>query len=194
MCMSLTSFCFQPWVLQSEITHVQEQKKAEELLKSWEGRFGDLAKTVKVAGDAALDLNEEYSSMAEKVQVLKGEHEELWRKQEAAENSMQLIYDQQELLSELLGHLEIELDLGSTAKKSRSSLRLEERARSLNMQLDELTGQARRLTELIGAQGPSDPMAHMAHLLAAHQSELDAVQERLNASEEQLKAQEASLM
>eukprot|EP00435_Cladocopium_sp_Y103_P032539 s628_g8.t1 len=170
----------------------QEQKKAEELLNSWEGRYNGLAKTVKAAADKALEIDQEYSSIAEKVQVLKNEHDELWRKEEAAENSLQLIHDQQELLSDLLGHLEMELDLGSTAKKSRSSSRLEERSSSLHLQLDELTRQAKHLTELIGSQAQHDPIEQMAHLLAAHQSELDAVQERLNVSEKQLKAQEAS--
>ena len=166
----------------------QEQKQTEELLKSWEGRFNELAKTVKVAAETAVEIDQEYTSISDQVQVLKNDHHDLWRKQEAAELSMQLIHDQQELLSDLLGHLEIELDLGSTAKKSR----LEERSRSLNLQLDELTRQAQHLTELIGSQARDDPMEQMAHLLAAHQSELDAVQERLNASEKQLKAQEAS--
>ena len=166
----------------------QEQKQTEELLKSWEGRFNELAKTVKVAAETAVEIDQEYTSISDQVQVLKNDHHDLWRKQEAAELSMQLIHDQQELLSDLLGHLEIELDLGSTAKK----LRLEERSRSLNLQLDELTRQAQHLTELIGSQARDDPMEQMAHLLAAHQSELDAVQERLNASEKQLKAQEAS--
>lgn len=170
----------------------QEQKKAEELLKSWEGRYDGLTKTVKAAADKALEIDQEYSSIAEKVQVLKNEHDELWRKEEAAEQSLQLIHDQQELLSDLLGHLEIELDLGSTAKKSRSSTRLEERSSSLHLQLDELTRQAQHLTELIGSQANHDPIEQMAHLLAAHQSELDAVQERLNVSEKQLKLQEAS--
>lgn len=170
----------------------QEQKQTEELLKSWEGRFNELAKTVKVAAETAVEIDQEYTSISDQVQVLKNDHHDLWRKQEAAELSMQLIHDQQELLSDLLGHLEIELDLGSTAKKSRSSIRLEERSRSLNLQLDELTRQAQHLTELIGSQARDDPMEQMAHLLAAHQSELDAVQERLNASEKQLKAQEAS--
>lgn len=65
------------------------------------------------------------------------------RKQEAAEASLQLIEDQQELLSELLHRLEVDLDLGSTAKQSRSSVRLEERSQSLNLQLDELTRHVR---------------------------------------------------
>ena len=142
----------------------QEQKQTEELLKSWEGRFNELAKTVKVAAETAVEIDQEYTSISDQVQVLKNDHHDLWRKQEAAELSMQLIHDQQELLSDLLGHLEIELDLGSTAKKSR----LEERSRSLNLQLDELTRQAQHLTELIGSQARDDPMEQMAHLLAAH--------------------------
>ncbi|CAJ1334667.1 unnamed protein product [Effrenium voratum] len=168
-----------------------EQKKVEELMQNWESRFAEQAKVVKVAVDKALELDREYTSIDERVQAVKEERHQVLRKKDAAENSMQLIHEQQELLSNLLGHLENELDLGSTAKKSRSAVRLEERVMGLGQQLDELTRQARTLADQINHQGSCDPVAQMAHLLEAHQSNLDAVQERLDATEKKLRMVEA---
>ncbi|CAJ1396971.1 unnamed protein product [Effrenium voratum] len=160
-------------------------------MQNWESRFAEQAKVVKVAVDKALELDREYTSIDERVQAVKEERHQLLRKKDAAENSMQLIHEQQELLSNLLGHLENELDLGSTAKKSRSAVRLEERVMGLGQQLDELTRQARTLADQINHQGSCDPVAQMAHLLEAHQSNLDAVQERLDATEKKLRMVEA---
>ncbi|CAE7900277.1 unnamed protein product [Symbiodinium microadriaticum] len=168
----------------------EEQKLVDELFRNWEGRISQHAKSVKAASTAALEMEREYTDLHEKVQVLKEEREDLMRKQEGAQGSMQLIREQQDLLAKLLEQLETQLDLGSTLKTPRSTIRLEDRAAALESQLGDLTQQVRELadaTVAFEAEGGGDPLDQVAHLLAAHSSELDAVQERLDATEKKLK-------
>ncbi|CAE7619025.1 unnamed protein product [Symbiodinium sp. CCMP2592] len=168
----------------------EEQKLVDELFRNWEGRISQYAKSVKAASTAALDMERDYADLHEKVQVLREEREDLMRKQEGAQGSMQLIREQQDLLAKLLEQLETQLDLGSTLKTPRSTMRLEDRAAALESQLGDLTLQVRELadeTVAFEAESGGDPLDQVAHLLAAHSSELDAVQERLDATEKKLK-------
>jgi len=168
----------------------EEQKQLGELFQNWEGRINQQSKIVKAASTQALEVEKEYTAIHERVQVLKEDRDVLERKQEAAEGSMQRIHEQQDLLAQLLEQLEEQLNLGSNSQKPRSMMRLEDRANALEGQLDELTHQVRELadaTMAFQAEGGGDPFQQVAHLLSAHTSELDAVQERLDATEKKLK-------
>jgi len=176
----------------------EEQQRVQKLLNAWEER---ICEQVQQSGDVtteALKADAEISASATRVQQIRGEQAGLKTRQEAVDHSVELIWEQQDALLELLGGLQggLELRLGAPSARppGGGASRSEQRAVGLKVQLDELGKQVAALTAeatLFRAARYSEPIARVAHVLDAHSSELDSVQERISAAERRLRLLEA---
>merc|ERR1712232_747113 len=108
-------------------------------------------------------------------------------KLEVADNTIDLIWQQQDGLEKLLGGLEDVLGLSG---KGASSSHLKRRTDALSSQIDEINLQVEELKEETRSFQPTrctEPLVSIAHVLDGHSSELDAVEARIVAAEQKLR-------
>lgn len=171
----------------------EEHQKLGAACSQWEARIRDEAQRLKVASTAVLEVEAELSRQVGQGEVLRKQQLDLQTKNDLAKRSMDLIWAQQETVSDLLTKLEETLGLASSTPGSLGR-RSQERAAQIEGQLEELSRQIRLLaldTASFEAQQAERPIQAVARVLNAHTSELDAVQARLDAAERRLRSAEA---
>lgn len=174
-----------------------EQRRNVDLLRAWETRVRDQAKSFEGVTAQALKLDKEIVENGAKIQDVRTEQARLRSKQAAADHSIQLIWDQQDALGQLFVGLQTALEgkLPMDEHAGGASSMPETRAKSLNMQLDELKRQIEELTceaRKFQATRYSEPLVRVGHVLDAHSSELDAIEERVRAATHRLRGMEIS--
>merc|ERR1712070_715961 len=109
--------------------------------------------------------------------------------------------DQQDALEQLLTGLQSALEgklpaaSGANSADLNSNSKPEARAKGLGVQLDELDRQVKDLTEEarnFQATRYSEPLVRVGHVLDAHSSELDAIEERVHAAFHRLRGLDAN--
>lgn len=139
----------------------------------------------------ALDMDTEIAANAALVQTIRKDQANLQSKLEVADSTVHLIWEQQEALGDLLSGLQESFELAPLLVEGERHSRSERRAASLETQLEELSRQVRALADeaaVFKAVQYSRPLERVAHVLDAHSSELDSVQERIDAAERRLRA------
>jgi hypothetical protein len=162
-----------------------EQQKNKELLTIWESRLREQAKSCDTVAEEAIAVDVAITSSAAKLQDVRIEQVRLRSKQEAADHTVHLIWDQQDTLSNLLAGLQSTLE----GRLTGSSAKPEARAQGLSLQLDELERQIKDLsqeTQNFQAHRYSEPLVRVGHVLDAHSSELDSIEECVTAAFQRL--------
>lgn len=178
----------------------EEQQRSEDLFRLWEERVRDQAKSFNKVKDEALKVDKEISTNSKKITEIRTEQARLRSKQEATDHSIQLILDQQDALEQLLAGLQTTLEGKLNTSNSGNSdagatSQPEARAKSLGVQLDELDRQVKDLTQEardFQTTRYSEPLVRVGHVLDAHTSELDAIEERVHAAFHRLRGADAS--
>jgi len=176
-----------------------------ELFRDWEERINAQTKNCQALTTKALEADSEVCANAAKVEELTSMQAEIRCKQEVADHSLQLVWEQQDLLEELFAGLQDSLGVrlpgglslagAATGGTDEGMSRSEHRAQALDAQLNELQQQVEQLaleTDTFSTVQYKKPFDRVVHLLDAHTSELDSIQERVVAAERRLALVEAS--
>lgn len=168
------------------------------MLRMWEERIHKQAHHFEACATQVLQFDTEIIANAAKVKVLRAEHTALKSRQDAVDQSIQLILEQQDSLSRLLAGLEqtLQLKLPDEAAGGLAPPRAHERAKVLTVQLDELDRQAEDLareTETAQSRLYAEPLTTVVRVLDAHASALDSIQEQVGSVAQRLRAVEATL-
>lgn len=162
----------------------EEQRQIADLLKGWEARIRAQASAFESVTKVALEADSEITANTTKVRNMRKEQTEARAKLEVASGTVNQIWEHQEALGNLLTGLQESLELTEQPSKA------DNRTRGLESQLDELCRQVQELaveTANFHTSNYVRPLDRVAHVLDAHSSELDSVQERLDAAERQLR-------
>jgi len=184
---------------------VVEHRKANDLLRTWEERIHKQAQHFDAFATHVLQFDTEIIANAAKVKALRAEHAQLKFRQEAADQSVQQIYEQQDALARLLAGLEealraklpADLSAGATQAAGLPGVpRAHQQAKVLTTQLDELDRQVEDLakeTETVQSTLYAEPLATVVRVLDGHASALDAIQGQVAALSTRLHAAESAL-
>jgi len=175
-----------------------EHRKVNDLLRIWEERIHKQAQHFESFATQIVQFDTEIIANAAKVKVLRSEHAQLKSRQDAVDQSIQQILEQQDSLARLLVGLEqtLRLKLPDEVAGGASAPRTHERAKALTVQLDELDRQAEDLareTETVQSTLYAEPLTTVVRVLDAHASALDAIQDQVGSVNGRLRAIEATL-
>lgn len=175
----------------------EEQLRHKDLLRIWESRLHDQLTNCEKLTSEALKVDKDITSNTTSIQDIRAEQARLRSKQETVDHSISLVWDQQEALGQLLSGLQSALEgklpasgVNMTSDKG-SSPKPQERAKGLDVQLDELDRQVKDLTreaQDFQTARYSEPLVRVGHVLDAHSSELDAIEERVHAAVHRLRS------
>lgn len=162
----------------------KEQGAVANLLEAWSGRVSQQASQLELVVADALALDADITRFSREAHDLQRDLEDAEARQGVIDAMAQQIWEPQVALGELLDGLEESLQLAPGGSE-----RPDDRAQAVEAQLEELSRQVQRLAEESAQFRPmtyAQPLARVAHVLDAHSSELDAVEQRLEAAERQL--------
>jgi len=162
---------------------VVEHRKVTDLLHSWEERIHKQAQHFETFATQILQVDTEIIANAGKVKNLRAEHAQLKSRQEAADQSIMQILQQQDalgcLLTSLQEALRAQTPQGGEAMRPTPN---HQRARVLSVQLDELDRQAddlARETQAVQSALYAEPLTTVVRVLDAHASALDSMQSQV---------------
>ncbi|CAE8702357.1 unnamed protein product, partial [Polarella glacialis] len=180
-------------------------RKVTDLLRGWEERIHKQAQHFDAFAQQVLHFDTDIIANAAKVKVLTSEHQQLKARQEAADQSIQQIWEQQDSLGRLLSGLQEALrspsqqaDEAAMAYGGSSipPVRTHQRAQALTLQLDELDRQAEDLARETGSVQSNlyaEPLTTVVRVLDAHAGALDAIQSQVSQVSQRLQAIESTL-
>lgn len=180
--------------LQQATMAAVEHRKINDLLRVWEERIQKQAQHFESYSTQVLQVDTEIIANFGKIRALRGEHMVLKTRQEAVDQSIQQIWDQQDSLGRLLVGLQEALSQKQPAD-ARDSSRTHQKAKGLSVQLDELDRQVEELskeTTAVQAALYSEPLTTVVRVLDAHANALDAIQQQVDSTSARLSAIEAT--
>lgn len=173
-----------------------------DLLRLWEERIQKQAQHFEAFAGQVLQFDTEIIANAAKVKVLRNEHSQLKARQEAIDQSVQHIWEQQESLSRLLTGLQEVLRPSpqetefSAALASTPTVRSHLRAQALTLHLDELERQTEDLareTGVVQSALYAEPLTTVVRVLDSHAEALDGLQLQVGSLAHRLHCIETSL-
>ncbi|CAK0820415.1 unnamed protein product, partial [Prorocentrum cordatum] len=154
-----------------------EHQAAKGLLRSWDQRLGAQVKRFQASAEEALQVDRELSEHSAQARRLRDKYETMLARQKAVDHSLDLIWEQQDALRGMIKGLKGFACADAPDGKRKQA---EQRTQSVKSQLDEIEKQAdllARQTECFQAADYSAPLRRVGHVLGAHSSELDAIEE-----------------
>lgn len=174
-----------------------EHRKVTDLLHSWEERIHKQAQHFETFATQILQVDTEIIANAGKVKNLRAEHAQLKSRQEAADQSIMQILEQQDALGRLLTSLQEALK--AQAPQGNEIVRPTQnhhRARVLSVQLDELDRQAddlARETQAVQSALYAEPLTTVVRVLDSHASALDSMQSQVIGMVDRIRVVESTL-
>lgn len=173
---------------------VIEHRKVNDLLRTWEERVHKQAQHFESFATQILQFDTEIIANVQKIKTLRTEHDQLKYRQDAVDQSIQQIWDQQDTLARLLEGLQE--SLSSKIPPEVTPSRVHQQAKVLTVQLDELDRQAEELakeTKTVQSTLYAGPLTTAVQVLDAHASALDAIQAQAGTVAQRLRVVESTL-
>lgn len=180
--------------LQQATMTAVEHRKVNDLLRVWEERIHKQAQHFESFATQVLQVDTEIISNFGKIRALRSEHQMLSARQQAVDQSIQQIWDQQDSLGRLLMGLQEALSQKQPADARDYSSVTHHKAKALSVQLDELDRQVEELSkETTAVQSAlySEPLTTVVRVLDAHANALDAIQQQVDSTSSRLSTIEA---
>merc|ERR1719201_1233905 len=171
-----------------------EHRKVNDLLRMWEERVHKQAQHFESFATQVLQYDTEIIANVGKIKTLRTEHDQLKCRQDAVDQSIQQIWEQQDSLGRLLTGLQESLK--SKIPPEAPQARLHQQAKVLTVQLDELDRQAEELakeTKTVQSTLYTGPLTTAVQVLDAHASALDAIQTQASTVAQRLRVVESTL-
>jgi len=181
--------------LQQATATIIEHRKVNDLLRMWEERISKQAMHFETFASQVLQFDTEIIANASKVKALRMEHAYLKARQDAVNESIQQVLEQQDSLGKLLSGLEVALNARLPPNAQEPS-RTHQRAHVLAVQLDEVDRQVEDLareTRTVQSALYVEPLVTVVRVLDAHASALDSIQGQVNGVTQRLREVETTL-